>query len=148
MVPALVELVSKMPRLAALFLILLAACTSAKRPQLKVLGVEEGGRGDDGHHIKLFVEVVNYAKRPMRLQRLQYEFGPEGASTGHGSVPLSRTVEAGSAIVVEVPILLGDEQDADGLLLRGSLITEQGEIIRAYPVNAQVADDTAAAAVP
>jgi len=136
-----------MPRTAVLFVLLLAACSSPQRPQLKVLGVEEGARGDDGHHIKLFVEVVNYAKRPMRLQRLQYEFGPEGASTGHGEVALSRTVEAGSAIVVEVPILLDELQEADGLTLRGQLITEQDQIIRSYPVSAQVADDTADATV-
>jgi hypothetical protein len=127
-----------MPRLAVLFAFLLVACSSPQRPQLKVLGVEEGARGDDGHHIKLFVEVVNYAKRPMRLQRLQYEFGPEGAESSRGEVSLSRTVEAGSAIVVEVPILLGEEEEADGLTLRGQLITEQDQIIRAYPVSAQV----------
>ncbi len=122
-------------------LIAFAACSSPQRPQMKVLGVEEGARGDDGHHIKLFVEVVNYAKRPMRLQRLQYEFGPEGAAGGHGEVSLRRTVEAGSAIVVEVPILLDETQEADGLLLRGQLITEQDTIIRAYPVRATVTDD-------
>lgn len=134
--------------LAVVFAVLVAACASPQRPQLKVLGVEEGARGDDGHHIKLFVEVVNYAKRPMRLQRLQYEFGPEGAEAARGEVSLSRTVDAGSAIVVEVPILLDEAQDAEGLQLRGQLITEQDEIIRAYPVSAQVADDTADAVVP
>jgi len=120
-----------MSRLALVSLIALAACSAPQRPQLKVLGVEEGARGDDGHHLKLFVEVVNYAKRPMRLQRLQYEFGPD-----RGEVKLQRTVDPGSAIVVEVPILLDSEQDTEGLTLRGNLITEQDAIIRAYPVSA------------
>ncbi len=117
--------------LASLAALALVACSSPQRPRLKVLGVEEGARGDDGHHLKLFVEVVNYAKRPMRLQRLQYEFGPD-----RGEVKLQRTVDPGSAIVVEVPILLDSGQETDGLTLRGNLITEQDEIIRAYPVNA------------
>src|SRR5205823_3894386 len=84
--------------------------------------------------IHLFVEVTNYAKRPMRLQRLDYAFGPSGeADAAHGQVSLSRTVEAGSAVVVEVPIditpeALGDSHDLE---LRGNLITEQDSVARA-----------------
>ena len=44
--------------------------------------------------------------------------------------------------------LLDEEQEPDGLELRGQLITEQDQIIRAYPVTAQVADDAANATVP
>lgn len=124
-----------------------AGCSASQRPQLKVLGVEQSGNVHDGRQIKLFVEVTNYAKRPMRLQRLQYVFGTDGAPGSRGEVLLSRTVEAGSAVVVEVPImvpLLSAEQlnAGAGMQLTGELITEQDQIIRAYPVSADVADDS------
>ena len=131
--------------LAALLFVSAAGCASAQRPQLKVLGVEQSGNQYDGRRIKLFVEVTNYAKRPMRLQRLQYVFGTDGSPGSKGEVSLSRTVEAGSAVVVEVPILvplLSDESRNDGIdmTLHGQLITEQDQIIRAYPVSAAVSD--------
>ena len=120
----------------------LAACGSAQRPQLKVLGVDHSDRS-----LHLFVEVTNYAKRPMRLQRLDYAFGPSGAAdAAHGQVALSRTVDAGSAVVVDVPIDLapGALGDAHDLELRGNLITEQDSVLRAYPVAAPVDDHASA----
>jgi hypothetical protein len=119
----------------------LAACAGPKRPQLKVLGVEQSQRAYDGRQIKLFVEVTNYAKRPMHLQRLEYRFGPAGSHTeqARGSVRLSRTIEAGSAVVVEVPIIVDpDLLTADNLELRGELITEQDQVFRAYPVKSDI----------
>lgn len=140
-----------LPRLHSLVFLLLvafaAACATPQRPQLKVLGIEQSENAYEGRRIKLFVEVVNYARRPMKLQRLQYVFGPAGAPHGdvaRGEVALARTIEAGSAIVVEVPILLADDVDANGQFeLRGQLIAEQDEIVRAYPVTAAVAGEAA-----
>jgi hypothetical protein len=119
----------------------LAACGSAQRPQLKVLGVDHSERS-----IHLFVEVTNYAKRPMRLQRLDYAFGPSGAADeAHGQVTLSRTIEAGSAVVVEVPIDVAPGAFGDAHLeLRGNLIAEQDSVLRAYPVAAPVDDHQSA----
>jgi hypothetical protein len=122
---------------------ILGACGSTQRPQLKVLGIEQTDRPASGREIKLFVEVTNYAKRPMHLQRLEYQFGPSGshADEARGQVSLSRTVEAGSAVVVEVPILVdADLLDGHDLELRGQLITEQDQILRSYPVKSPVAD--------
>ncbi len=115
-------------------------CASRQAPRLTVLGLEQSGDAYEGRRIKLFVEVVNYAKRPMRLQRLQYAFGAGGAS-GAGVVELGRTVGAGEAIVVEVPILLdGDAQlvEGAGLTLEGRLFAEQDQIIHSFPVRAAV----------
>ena len=138
-------------RLQVLALLLVAACGASQRPQLKVLGIEQGERtapSDGGqaaggsHTIKLFVEVTNYARHPMHLERLEYQFGPSGsvADAAHGQISLSRTVDAGSAVVVEVPILVGPDLllDAHDLELRGELITEQDQILRAYPVKSAV----------
>jgi hypothetical protein len=115
-------------------------CASRQQTELKVLGVEQSERTHDGRRIKLFVEVTNNDRRPMRLERLRYVFGPSGTGEEvHGEVPLSRTVDGGSAIVVEVPILVESELLRGGdLRLRGQLITEQDQVIRAYPVRARV----------
>ena len=120
---------------------LVVGCGGSQKPQLRVLGVEQSERAYDGRQLKLFVEVTNYAKRPMRLQRLQYVFGPSGTNdvSGRGEVALARTVEAGSAVVVEVPILVDPSLLSRGPLeLRGNLITAQDEIVRSYPVRADV----------
>jgi hypothetical protein len=120
---------------------LAAGCPASQKPQLKVLGVEQSERAYDGRQIKLFVEVTNYANRPMRLDRLQYVFSPSGSDdpSARGSVSLSRTVDAGSAVVVEVPIMVAAELlGAGDLDLRGELITEQDQVIKAYPVRAEV----------
>lgn len=131
-------------RLHVLVLALLASlaigCGASQRPQMKVIGIEQSESAYDGRQIKLFVEVVNYARRPMRLQRLQYTFGPTGSrdTSAKGEVTLSRTVEAGSAVVVEVPILVDPQLlNAGGMELRGHLITESDRIVRSFPVKAE-----------
>ena len=127
-------------------------CGASQRPQMKVIGMEQSESAYDGRQIKLFVEVVNYARRPMRLQKLQYTFGSSSSAvaSSKGEVSLSRTVDAGSAVVVEVPILVDpDLLSAGGLELRGQLIAEQDQIVRAFPVAAEadlaVPDDLASA---
>jgi hypothetical protein len=134
-------------RLQAVLLLLTMAvavgCGGGQRPQIKVLGIEQTDRPAAGREIKLFVEVTNYAKRPMHLERLEYQFGPSGSHTdeARGQISLSRTVEAGSAVVVEVPIVVdADLLMSDDLELRGQLITEQDQIMRAYPVKSPVSD--------
>jgi hypothetical protein len=131
-------------------------CGASQRPQMKVIGVEQSETAYDGRQIKLFVEVVNYARRPMRLQRLQYTFGPQGSreTSARGEVKLSRTIDAGSAVVVEVPIIVDPQLlNAGGLELRGQLITEQDQIVRSFPVKAEAdlaapAEDSPADASP
>ena len=127
--------------------LVLAACATPQKPQMRVLGIEQGGRGaGPGRQVKLFVEVTNNAERPMRLQRLQYAFGPAAdrrasASVARGEVALSRTVDPGAAIVVEVPISVDPHLlDQAGLALRGHVIAEQDQILRSYPVEADVDD--------
>jgi len=123
----------------ALIATLAIGCGASQRPQMKVIGIEQSESAYDGRQIKLFVEVVNYARRPMRLQRLQYTFGPSGSrdTSARGEVSLSRVVDAGSAVVVEVPILVSAELLlSHDLELRGHLITEQDQIVRSFPVQA------------
>src|SRR5262245_65861729 len=94
-------LIAPLPLVSLLF----AACAASTAPQLKVLGVERAKRNDS---VVVFVEVVNHAPRPMQLERLQYSFGADGAAEpSTGELSLDRTVEAGAAVTVQVPLDLG-----------------------------------------
>ena len=117
--------------LSAVLVIGAIGCTTTKAPELRVLGVRESLR-----HETVFVQVTNPAKRPMRLTKLEYTFASQGETVSTGEVPLSREVPAGAAVVVEVPV---DMDAASGaLVLNGTLTTELDEIVRTFPVTAQV----------
>lgn len=117
-----------------------AACGAATQPQLKVLSMERAGR-EPGRNMVLFVEVVNPASRPMRLQRLQYTFASAGVRQPGGEVQLTRVVEPGAAVVVEVPVSIAAEAWSAGqrLTLAGRLYAEQDELVRSFAVTADVA---------
>lgn len=126
--------------------VLAAACGASQQPQLKVLSVENSavthaGRAAD---MVLFVEVVNPAERPLELHRLQYRFEPSvhvaGVVPVHGEVLLSRTVDPGAAVVVEVPLPHDDSLPLDEeLMLRGRLYATQDQLQRSFDVRARVA---------
>jgi LEA14-like dessication related protein len=117
-----------------------AGCATTSSPQLKVLAVEPQRRVVPERSVVLYVEVVNPASRPMRLQKLQYTFAAHGAAPAYGEVPLTRTIDAGAAVVVEVPVALGDNSLAPGetLTLRGKLYAELDRMVRTFPVSAEV----------
>lgn len=93
-----------------------------------------------GEDTLLYVRVVNRAKRPMRLERLSYTFGADGAAGASGEVRLGRDVAAGSAVVVEVPVDLLARADAAGtkLTLKGRLFATLDKIQQSFPVEATV----------
>lgn len=118
----------------------LAACGASRQPQLKVLSVESAAaRPSD---MILFVEVVNPAGRPLELQRLQYRFERSAQVAGvepvHGEVKLARTVDAGAAIVVEVPLPIDDAMRGQELTLAGRLYATQDDLQRSFAVHAHV----------
>lgn len=114
-----------------------AGCRASQQAQLNVLSVEKASSRD--RDMVVYVEVVNRAKRPMRLQRLQYSFAGAGSATTHGELQLGRRlVEAGAAVVVEVPLRLADAPLGSTLTLAGKLWAEQDEITRSYKVAAEV----------
>ncbi len=116
----------------------LAGCRGAQQAQLNVLSVEQASTPD--RDMVVYVEVVNHAKRPMRLQRLQYTFASAGAQTTHGELELGyRLVDAGTAVVVEVPLPLADAALGTTLTLVGKLWAEQDHIMRSFAVAAEVA---------
>ena len=126
------------PRLHFLALVALAACGASTAPQLKVLGVERHAKSDS---VVVLVEVVNHAKRPMQLERLQFSFGADGAADpAQGEVSLDRTVEAGSAVILQLPLDLGKTAITPGeeLFLDGQLDARENAIERTFPVRAQV----------
>jgi len=135
----------KLSRLASPLLVLAfaaatAGCGASSAPQLKVLGVE---RAHHAQSVVVLVEVVNHAPRPMRLERLQYSFGPAhtvtpAAEATRSEVPLDRTVDAGAAVVVQVPLDLGGQAVTPGqtLVLSGELVAHENQIERRFPVNA------------
>jgi LEA14-like dessication related protein len=112
-------------------LVLVAACQSAGSPELRVLGVH-----DETAHEVVFVQVTNPASQPMKLTKLEYTFAADGATVSTGEVTLERDVAAGAAVVVEVPIE-GDPTKA--MTLQGKMTATVDEIVRTFPVEAQIA---------
>ncbi len=113
----------------ALVLVVAAACHQAATPQLRVLGVE--GKP----HEMMFVQVTNPASHTMRLTKLEYTLVAEGATLSSGRVALSRDVEPGAAVVVEVPL---DEHPTKALVLTGELTAELDQIVQIFQVHAQI----------
>ena len=118
-----------------------AACATAQTPQLKVLAVEPQRRAQPSRSVVLYVEVVNPAGRPMRLQKLQYTFAASGERGTAGEVPLTRTIQPGAAVVVEVPVTIesADLTPGETLTLRGKLYAELDRMVRTFSVTAEVA---------
>jgi hypothetical protein len=119
-----------------------AGCPASHQAQLNVLSVEKAPTPN--RDMVVYVEVVNRAKRPMRLQRLQYTFAPSGAHAKNEKLELElelgqRLVEAGSAVVVEVPLPVADAALGETLTLAGKLWAEQDQILRSFAVAAEVA---------
>jgi hypothetical protein len=100
-----------------------------------VLGVE---RATVSHDV-VFVQVVNHARKPMRLQSLQYTFGAGGEAT-YDEVALRREIEPGAAAVIEVPLDLEDLEGHEGeeLTLRGRLYAAVDQIEQSFAVVANV----------
>ncbi len=121
------------PRLHFAVLLALGACTASTAPQLKVLGVERAHHSDNA---VVLLEVVNHAQHPMQLERLQYSFGAAGAA----EVDVDRTVEAGSSVIVQVPIDLGTTAIPPGkaVELDGELYAHENAIEQTFQVRASV----------
>lgn len=120
-----------------------AACGAGQQPQLKVLSVENTATAPRPADMVLFVEVLNPAARPLELHRLQYRFEPSvqvaGVEPVHGEVLLSRTVDPGAAVVVEVPLPTDDSLPLDeDLVLSGRLYATQDQLQRSFDVRARV----------
>jgi hypothetical protein len=126
---------------AASLALVLAACGAGRQPQLTVLSVESAAaRTSD---LVLFVEVVNPAGRPLELERLQYRFEPSAHVAGvepvRGEVKLARTVDAGAAIIVEVPLPIDDALPrGEELTLAGRLYATQDDLQRSFALHARV----------
>lgn len=130
--------------LAASLVPVVAACGASTQPQLKVLAVEHPVRAS--HPAILFVEVVNRDATPMRLQRLEYTFAAAGARRPGGEVALTRVVEPGGAVVVEVPVPAAASADepwpaGEPVVMDGRLYTEQDDLERSFPVTANLPAD-------
>lgn len=119
---------------------LAGGCRTAAPAQLTLVGMRpaDAARADvrDGDAV-LYVQVVNRARRPMRLERLSYTFGADGA--GHASnIELGRNVAAGSSVVVEVPVdLLAPAPGDAPLTLRGRLFATLDDIEQSFPIAMQ-----------
>ncbi|MCE9576843.1 MAG: hypothetical protein K8W52_27095 [Deltaproteobacteria bacterium] len=129
---------ARLHRLVAIAALVLAACASSGAPQLKVIGVERAHR--DSRGAVLFVEVVNRAPRAMRLERLQYTFGADAQRTARGDIALDRTVDAGAAVIVQVPVDLSSAGATPGetLMLHGELSAHENDLERTFTINASV----------
>ena len=112
--------------------VMLAACRTAKAPELRVLGMQ-----DTRAREVVYVQVSNPASRPMRLTKLEYRFASSGGSVvSEGELPLNaREVPAGAAIVVEIPL---ENTPEEAMTLRGNLIAEQDHITKSFKVSAKI----------
>ncbi len=125
---------ARLHRVVAVVALVLAACAASGAPQLKVIGVERARRDRGG--AVLFVEVVNRAPRAMRLERLQYTFGADA----RGDIALDRVVDAGAAVIVQVPVDLLSAGGVPGetLMLRGELSAHENDLERTFTISAAV----------
>ena len=120
----------------------LGACGASTQPQLKVLSVERSMRAPTGT-VVVFVEVVNRDARPIRLQRLQYTFAAAGAPHAAGEVSVTRVVEPGAGVVVEVPVTVDETwPTGEPVTLAGRLYCEQDDLERSFAVTAELPPDT------
>ena len=111
-----------------------AGCHTAKKPDVRVLGVNAAQERPASH---VFVQVTNPAARPLRLTKLQYTFAASnGTKVSEGELELTREIPANAAVVIEVP--LEGDADADSLTLRGKLTAELDEVARTFEVDAQI----------
>jgi LEA14-like dessication related protein len=110
-----------------------AACTPAKAPELRVIGVHEAVR-----HEVVFVQVTNPAARPMKLTKLEYTFAAAGSKISEGEVQLHRDVPPNAAIVVEVPFDVPDSDTPGTMTLTGKLTAELDQVLRTFKVQADV----------
>jgi hypothetical protein len=127
--------------LAAVLATSAAGCASTSNPRLKVLAVEPQRRTEPSRSVMLYVEVSNPASRPMRLQKLQNTFAASGErAASAGEVSLTRTIDPGAAVVVEVPVTIegGDLSPGETLTLRGKLYAELDRMVRTFSVSADV----------
>jgi hypothetical protein len=118
--------------LSLLALVAPGCATSSRRaPELRVLGVDARASS----HV--FVQVTNPASRPMRLTKLEYTFASakSGTRVAHGEVSLAREIAAGAAVIVEVPL---DAEADEGLTLQGKLTAELDQIVRTFPLAADI----------
>ncbi|MFT3696060.1 MAG: LEA type 2 family protein [Kofleriaceae bacterium] len=117
--------------LLGLLLSTIVGCaTTSSKPELRVLGTNNDARE------VVFVQVTNPASHPMKLTKLEYSFAADGATVSTGEVPLERDVPAGAAVVVEVPLSV---ESTKPLMLEGKLTAESDQVVRTFPVEAQIA---------
>jgi len=122
-----------MLRLVVLLVLTAAACTPARSPELRVIGVHETTR-----HEVVFVQVTNPATRPMKLTKLEYTFAAAGSKISEGELELHRDVPPNAAIVVEVPLDVPDSDTSSAMTLTGKLTAELDQVLRTFKVEAAV----------
>jgi hypothetical protein len=111
-------------------------CHAGGSPKLTLIGVHGRAAGE-----VVLVQVTNPATRPLRLTRLEYTFAAAGTTISQGDVELSRDVDPGAAVVVEVPIErpAGADDSAQTTVLSGTLTAQDEELVRTFPVSAKLA---------
>jgi LEA14-like dessication related protein len=100
-------------------------------PQLHVLGVQSSALRE-----VVFVQVTNPTSRPMKLTKLEYTFAADGATVSTGEVELSRDVQPGAAVLVEVPL---EAAPSKPMTLTGQLTAELDQIVRIFSVSERIA---------
>lgn len=137
----------------ALGLIGASAC-GGPSPSIKVLGLSQatssGSTQQSGKLLVMFVEVVNPTGDQIRLDRFEYRLRAESWFNTHGKIPLRRRVDAGSSVVVEIPVAIDrgklDAKDQVPYVLTGQIWTREDQVERSWSVEAKGALDPGRAA--
>jgi hypothetical protein len=108
-----------LPRsLFVLGLLALIACGGANPPRVKVLGVADSqsrAAPPGKQAMRVFIEVINPTKLDLKLSRLEYRLDAESWFRVDGEVVLSRSIQAGSAAVIELPVQLSRVATGEGV---------------------------------
>ncbi|HET6610781.1 MAG TPA: hypothetical protein VFG83_02280 [Kofleriaceae bacterium] len=135
------------PLWMALGLVAMVAC-SGPSPSIKVLGLSRAtseSAAEDGKLLVMFIEVVNPTAQEIRLDRFEYRLRAESWFNTRGKIPLSRAVNAGSSVVVEIPVAIDrgrlENKDHVPYVLTGQIWTREDQVERSWSVQAKGALD-------
>ncbi len=130
----------RVPSVIMICLAVFAAGCGAAGPRVSALGVSQGTHGAaeiEPGTLLVFLEVVNPTERPLTLSRLEYHFDADAWFEAHGEVRLSRAVDAGDSVVIEVPVRIREPvtAQAGAYVLDGRLFGTDERVERQWNVR-------------
>lgn len=119
-------------------LCLVSGCGSTA-PQMKILGVS---KPKVSRQLSVFIEVVNVSQRALMLSRLEYTLSTEKWFEADGALGLSKLVDAGESVIIEVPVtpVMAKAVEASGAVpytLSARLVALADRVQRSWSIRVQ-----------